>query len=88
MYKIIYYKKAIKDIQKLKQNKLDRKAKQLIELIKENHLQNPTPYEKLIGDLKQYYSRRIRIQHRLVYKINEETKTIKILSMWTHYENI
>lgn len=88
MYKIIYYKKAIKDIQKLKQNKLDRKAKQLIELIKENPLQNPPPYEKLIGDLKQYYSRRINIQHRLVYKINEETKTIKILSMWTHYENI
>lgn len=88
MYKIVYYKKAVKDIQKLKQNKLDRKAKQLIELIKENPLQNPPPYEKLIGDLKQYYSRRINIQHRLVYKINEETKTIKILSMWTHYESI
>ena len=88
MYKIVYYKKAVKDIQKLKQNKLDRKAKQLIELIKENPLQNPPPYEKLIGDLKQYYSRRINIQHRLVYKINEETKTIKILSMWTYYESI
>ena len=88
MYKIEYNKKAVKDIQKLKQNKLDRKAKQLIELIKENPLQNPPPYEKLIGDLKQYYSRRINIQHRLVYKINDETKTIKILSMWTHYENI
>ena len=88
MYRVEYYKKAVKDIQKLKQNKLDKKAKQLIDLIKENPLQNPPPYEKLIGDLKQYYSRRINIQHRLVYKINEETKTIKILSMWTHYENI
>ena len=88
MYKIEYNKKAVKDIQKLKQNKLDKKAKQLIDLIKTNPLQNPPPYEKLIGDLKQYYSRRINIQHRLVYKINEETKTIKILSMWTHYENI
>ena len=88
MYRVEYYKKAVKDIQKLKQNKLDKKAKQLIDLIKENPLQNPPPYEKLIGDLKQYYSRRINIQHRLVYKINEETKTIKILSMWTNYENI
>ena len=88
MYRVEYYKNAVKDIQKLKQNKLDKKAKQLIDLIKENPLQNPPPYEKLIGDLKQYYSRRINIQHRLVYKINEETKTIKILSMWNHYENI
>lgn len=88
MYRVEYYKKAVKDIQKLKQNNLDKKVKQLIDLIKENPLQNPPPYEKLIGDLKQYYSRRINIQHRLVYKINEETKTIKILSMWTHYENI
>ena len=55
---------------------------------KENPLQNPPPYEKLIGDLKQYYSRRINIQHRLVYKIDEKNKTVKILSMWTHYENI
>ena len=88
MYRVEYYKKAVKDIQKLKQNNLDKKVKQLIDLIKENPLQNPPPYEKLIGDLKQYYSRRINIQHRLVYKINEETKTIKILCMWTHYENI
>ncbi len=88
MYKIEYNKKAVKDIQKLKQNKLDKKAKQLIDLIKTNPLQNPPPYEKLIGDLKQYYSRRINIQHRLVYKIDEKTKTVKILSMWTHYENI
>lgn len=88
MYKIEYNKKAVKDIQKLKQNKLDKKAKQLIDLIKINPLQNPPPYEKLIGDLRQYYSRRINIQHRLVYKIDEKIKTVKILSMWTHYENI
>ena len=88
MYKIEYNRKAVEDIQKLKQNKLDKKAKQLIDLIKINPLQNPPPYEKLIGDLRQYYSRRINIQHRLVYKIDEKTKTIKVLSMWTHYENI
>ena len=88
MYKIEYNEKAVKDIQKLKQNKLDKKAKQLIDLIKINPLQNPPPYEKLIGDLRQYYSRRINIRHRLVYKIDEKTKTVKILSMWTHYENI
>ena len=88
MYKIAYHKKAIKDISKLKQNKLDNKAKQLIEILKINPLQNPPPYEKLIGDLRGCYSRRINIQHRLIYKIDEDSKTISILSMWTHYENV
>ena len=84
MYKIEYHKKVLKDIQKLKQNKLDKKARQLIELLKENPFQNPPPYERLIGDLKECYSRRINVQHRLVYKINEEEKKIKILNMWSH----
>ena len=88
MYKIEYHKKALKDIPKLKQNKLDNKVKQLIELLKENPLQNPPPYEKLIGDLKECYSRRINVQYRLVYKIDEEEKKIRILSMWSHYENM
>ena len=88
MYKIEYHKNALKDIQKLKQSKLDNKAKQLIELLKENPLQNPPPYEKLIGDLKECYSRRINLQHRLVYKFNEDEKKVQILSMWSHYENI
>lgn len=86
MYKIEYHKKAVKDIERLKSNNLEKNAKKLIELIKENPFQNPPPYEKLAGDLKGLYSRRINIQHRLVYKVNENK--VQILSMWTHYENI
>ena len=88
MYKIQYHKKAVKEIEKLKMNKLDIKAKKLIDIIKENPYQNPPPYEKLTGDLKDYYSRRINIQHRLVYQVIKKEKTIRILSMWTHYESI
>lgn len=88
MYKIEYHKRAIKDIEKLKINKLDNKTKKLIEVLKENPFQNPPPYEKLTGELKGIYSRRINIQHRLVYKVNEQEKKVQILSLWTHYENI
>ncbi len=88
MYKIEYHKRAIKDIIKLKENNLDKKTKKLIEVLKENPFQNPPPYEKLTGDLKGLYSRRINIQHRLVYKVNEQENKIQILSMWTHYENV
>ena len=87
MYKIQYHKKAVKEIEKLKMNKLDIKAKKLIDIIKENPYQNPPPYEKLTGDLKDYYSRRINIQHRLVYQVIEKEKTVRILSMWTYYES-
>ena len=78
MYKIEYHKRAIKDIIKLKENNLDKKTKKLIEVLKENPFQNPPPYEKLTGDLKGLYSRRINIQHRLVYKVNEQENKIKI----------
>ncbi len=88
MYKIEYHKKAVKEISKLKENKLDIKAKKLIELIKENPYQTPPPYEKLTGDLKGLYSRRINIQHRLIYKVNEDEKVVRILSLWSHYENV
>ena len=88
MYIIEYHKKALKDIVKLKQSKLDTKAKQLINLLKENPFPNPPPYEKLIGDLKYLYSRRINIQHRLVYQVLEDRNIVRILSMWSHYENI
>lgn len=87
MYKIEYHKKAVKEILKLKENNLDKKAKRLIDLIKENPYQTPPPYEKLVGDLQGLYSRRINIKHRLVYQINEEEKTIKIISLWSNYEN-
>ena len=88
MYKIEYHKKAVKEISKLKENKLDIKAKKLIELIKENPYQTPPPYEKLTGDLNGLYSRRINIQHRLIYKVNEDEKVVRILSLWSHYENV
>lgn len=88
MYKVEYHKKALKDIDKLKQSKLINKAKKLIEIIKNNPYQSPPIYEKLTGEMSEYYSRRINIQHRLVYQVNEEEKLIKIISLWTHYENI
>lgn len=86
MYSIIYVKKAIKDIPKLKAAKLDVKAKKLIEILKRDPFENPPPYESLIGDLKGAYSRRINIQHRLVYQVLEEEKTVKVISMWSHYD--
>ncbi len=86
MYKIVYTKKAVKDITNIKASKLDKKAKLLIALIKEYPFQTPPPYEKLQGDLKGAYSRRINIKHRLVYEVIEDEKTVKILSLWTHYE--
>ena len=86
MYNIIYTKKAINDIPKLKSVKLDKKAKALIEIIKENPYKTPPSYEKLMGDLTGAYSRRINIKHRLVYEVLEEEKTVKIISLWTHYD--
>ena len=95
MYLIKYEKQAVKDIKNLKGAKLDGKAKALIEILKRNPLE--LPYESLVGNLSGLYSRRINIQHRLVYEIiNEEvtindTKyegTVKIIRMWTHYDNL
>lgn len=79
MYSIVYTKKAVNDIPKLKSAKLDKKAKALIELIRENPYQTPPPYEKLQGDLQGAYSRRINIKHRLVYEVFEEEQTVKII---------
>lgn len=86
MFKIVYTKKAAADIPRLKAAKLDKKAKALIDLIRENPFQNPPPYEKLVGDLSGAYSRRINIKHRLVYEVFEAEQTVKIISLWTHYE--
>ena len=82
MYQIYFTKAALKQLPNLKAAKLDAKAKALIEILKEN----PPPYEKLVGDLKTAYSRRINVQHRLVYQVLEEEQAVKILSLWTHYE--
>jgi len=86
LYSIVYDKKTIKDIPKLKAAKLDKKVKALIELIRENPFQSPPPYEKLQGDLHGVYSRRINLKHRLVYEVVENQKVVKIISMWTHYD--
>ena len=86
MYSIVYTKKAVNDIPKLKASKLDKKAKALIEVIRINPYQTPPPYEKLQGDLQGAYSRRINIKHRIVYEVLAEEQTVKIISLWTHYE--
>ena len=86
MYKILYTKNAVSAIPKLKSVHLDKKAKALIELLKENPYTTPPGYEKLQGDLSGAYSRRINIKHRLVYQVDDDKKTVKIISMWTHYE--
>ena len=85
-YEVVFSKQAVRDSKRLKESGLDKKAKQLIEILKENPFQNPPPYERLIGNLKQCYSRRINSQHRLVYMVYEEEKIVKIISMWSHYE--
>ncbi|MDO5564682.1 MAG: Txe/YoeB family addiction module toxin [Eubacteriales bacterium] len=86
MYSIVYTKKATNDISNLKAVNLEKKAKALLEVIRENPYQTPPPYEKLQGDLQGAYSRRINIKHRLVYEILEEEKIVKIISLWTHYK--
>jgi len=85
-WKLVYTKQAQKDAKKLSASGLKEKAKNLLYIIQENPYQNPPPYEKLVGDLNGAYSRRINIQHRIVYQIMEEEKTIKVIRLWTHYE--
>ena len=85
-WQLIYTKQAQKDASKLATSGLKAKAQELLTVIKENPFQNPPPYEKLVGDLSDAYSRRINIQHRLVYELMPELQTVKVLRMWTHYE--
>ena len=85
-WKLIYTKRAEKDAQKLKAAGLRPKAEELLNILKENPFKKPPTFEKLVGDLSGAYSRRINIQHRLVYQIIKEKKTVKIIRMWTHYE--
>lgn len=85
-YRIVYTKNATKDIPKLKAARLDGKARALIDIIRNDPYQNPPPYEKLFGQLRGAYSRRINVQHRLVYEVVEDAKIVKIVSLWSHYE--
>lgn len=88
MYTILVTKQALKDLPKLTSIGLDKKAKALIELLKKNPFQNPPSYEKLVGDMDGLYSRRINIKHRLVYQAYKRDKIVKIVSAWSHYENL
>ena len=83
---IVYTKQAQKDARKLASSRLKPQAQRLLDLIAKNPFQNPPPYEKLIGDLAGVYSRRINIQHRLVYQVYDAENTVKVVRMWTHYE--
>lgn len=85
-YTLIYSNQAKKDARKLKKTHLVDKAKQLLEIVHQNPFTDPPPFESLVGDLKGAYSRRINIQHRLVYSVDESRKTIKVLRLWSHYQ--
>ena len=97
MYKIVYTKQALKDLDKLKAANISQKAKVLVDLIRENPFYTPPRYEKLVGKLDGILSRRINIQHRLVYQVYENSftekgveycGTVKIIRMWTHYDGL
>lgn len=85
-YKVVFTKQAQKDAEKLSASGLKAKTEQLIKILRKNPYQTPPFYEKLVGDLAGAYSRRINIQHRLVYQVIEDKKIVKIIRMWTHYE--
>ncbi len=85
-WEIFYTKQAQKDAKKLAAAGLKDNALQLINILKSDPLQNPPPYEKLVGDLAGAYSRRINIQHRLIYQVYTNEKQVKVLRLWTHYE--
>ena len=86
MWTIKYSKLAVKDSKKIEQSNLKKSVMELLDVLRNDPFQNPPPYEKLLGDLSGKYSRRINIQHRLVYEVFEEEKIVRILRMWTHYE--
>jgi len=85
-WNIAYSKFALKDVKKLSAAGLRDKAQALLDILEIDPFQNPPPYEKLVGDLRGAYSRRINIQHRLVYEVFRKEKTVRVLRMWAHYE--
>ena len=86
MWRVFFAKQAQKDAKKLSAAGLRSKAEKLIEILRDNPYQTPPPFEKLLGDLSGAFSRRINIQHRLVYQILDDEKVIKVIRMWTHYK--
>jgi toxin YoeB len=85
-WRIVFTSRAQKDAKKIREAGLQSKAEELLNLLKENPFRNPPPFEKLVGDLAGAYSRRLTIQHRLVYQVLEDIEVVKVLRMWTHCE--
>jgi toxin YoeB len=85
-WRLVFTKQATKDAKKIAQSGLKPEANRLLDLLREDPYRNPPPFEKLMGDLSGAYSRRINIQHRLIYQLLRDLKTVKIIRMWTHYE--
>jgi toxin YoeB len=85
-WRLVFTKQAQKDAKKIAQSGLKDQTSRLLDILREDPYRNPPPYEKLVGDLAGAYSRRISIQHRLVYQVLDDIKTIKVIRMWTHYE--
>ena len=86
MWRVVFTKRALKDAKKLSAAGLRSKAEKLLDILRENPYQTPPPFEKLLGNLSRAYSRRINIQHRLVYQIIADEKAVKVIRMWTHYK--
>lgn len=86
MWQLVFTKQAQKDAKKIAQSGLKPNAERLLQILKEDPYRSPPPYEKLLGDLSGAFSRRINVQHRLVYQIFNDIKTVKVIRMWTHYE--
>jgi Txe/YoeB family toxin of toxin-antitoxin system len=85
-WRLVFTKQAQKDAKNISQSGLKPQASRLLDVLREDPFQNPPPYEKLMGDLSGVYSRRINIQHRLIYQVLKDIHTVKIIRMWTHYE--
>ena len=85
-WSVVFTKQAQKDAKKIASSNLKPQTQRLLDVLAKDPFQNPPPYEKLVGNLAGAYSRRINIQHRLVYQVYAKVKTVKVLRMWTHYE--
>ncbi len=86
VWKVVFTKQALKDAKKINSAGLKEKAENILSILQQNPFQIPPSYEKLVGDLSGAFSRRINIQHRMVYQVYEKEKTVKVIRMWTHYE--
>ncbi len=86
MYKILYTKQAAKDAKKLSESNLKKKAQEILKVLEKDPFREYPPYEKLIGDLTGAFSRRINIQHRIIYQVYQKQQIVKVIRMWTHYE--